>query len=156
MAKAICDAEVNEPYLAYLVELNNRVDFAANFHKLGQRSPVALAEVEPVLQRLQLKAIDKIREFLLHQIHALRKPRTNLQMIQHNILAKFKYMNLFLQTHAWPVFEEVQNMYVETLAKIYAAYFKAYLNGLTPLESTPATKYDLLGIEPERQKSWLD
>ena len=97
-------------------------------------------------------------------------------MIQHNVLSKYKYMNLFLQAHAWPVYEEVQTLYVDTLSKIYGAYFKAYLAGLAKLESPgesppppflsmrdfffppalAATKYDLLGIEPEKQKSWLD
>lgn len=65
-------------------------------------------------------------------------------------------MNVFLQAHSWPVFEEVQALYVETLSKIYSNYFNAYLTGLAKLESTPASVYDLLGVEPEKQRSWFD
>ena len=156
MARDICEAQVNEAYLEYLTELNKRMDFTSSMQKGGKTPPLAVAEVTPVLQKLEIKAVERVREFLLQRIHALRKPRTNLQMIQHNVLSKFKYMNMFLQSHSWPVFEEVQALYVETLSKIYGNYFKAYLGGLAQLESTPATKYDLLGVEPEKQKSWLD
>jgi len=156
MAKEICEAQVNEAYLEYLVELNKRIEFTSAMNKGGKTPPLAISEVTPILQKLEAKAIEKVRGFLLQRIHALAKPRTNLQMIQHNVLSKFKYMNMFLQSHSWPVFEEVQALYVDTLSKIYSNYFKAYVGGLQGLETTPASKYDLLGIEPERQRSWLD
>ncbi len=156
MAREICEAEVGEAYLEYLVELDKRTQFVAAQSKGGRTPPLAVTEVAPVLQRLQSRAVGKVREYLLQRIHALKKPRTNLQMIQHNVLSKLKYMNVFLQSHAPAVFEEVQALYVEVLSKLYAAFFKAYLTGLTKLESVTATRYDLLGIEPEKQKSWTD
>ncbi len=123
MAKEICEAQVGEAYLEYLVELNRRSDFVASMTKKGA-APLAVTEVAPVLLKLEHKAVAKIREFLLQRIHSLKKPRTNLQMIQHNILSKFKYMNVFLQAHAPAVFEEVQNQYVEVLSKVYGSFFK--------------------------------
>ena len=81
---------MNEAYLEYLVELNKRTEFVASQSKGGKKPPVAIAEVAPVLQRLEQRAVAKVREFLLLRIHGLKKPRTNLQMIQHNVLSKFK------------------------------------------------------------------
>jgi hypothetical protein len=125
MAKEICEAEVGEAYLEYLVELNRRSDFVQSMTKKGS-APLAVSEVAPVLLKLEHKAVSKIREFLLQRIHGLKKPRTNLQMIQHNVLSKFKYMNVFLQAHAPAVFEEVQMQYVDVLSKVYGSFFKVF------------------------------
>ncbi len=65
-------------------------------------------------------------------------------------------MNVFLQAHAPPVFEEVQVVYVDVLSKLYIAFFRAYVTGLAKLEVPVASRHDLLGIEPEKQKSWTD
>lgn len=179
MARNICEAEVNESYLEYLDVLNRRTEFTQALRKgeIGKGVvPISVNEVEPQVLKLKQKAISRVREFLLQRIHALKKPRTNLQMIQHNVLSKFKYMNVFLQAHAPQVYDEVQALYVDTLSKLYNSHFKAYISGkkekeggkgvvvvahcsfkgLTRLENVVATKYDLLGTEPEKLKSWTD
>lgn len=117
--------------------------------------PSVLQEVEPILAKLKSKAVAKSREFLLQRIHLLKKPRTNLQVLQHNSLSKFTYLNRFLQSHAAPVFEEVQALYVDTLSRVYSSYFKSYLAALLKLESPVGSKYDVLGTEPEKLKVCL-
>lgn len=103
--------------------------------------PLAVHEIEPQLQKLKKKAVSRVREFLLQKIHSLKKPRTNLQVrkknghkqnylfifvvlflffqvIQHNVLSRFKYMNVFLQAHEPPIYDEIQVFYVDTMSKV--------------------------------------
>lgn len=173
MAKQIFTAEVNETYLEYLAELNRKMDFVKAARSAAV-VPLAVQEVEPMLNKLRVKAVAKVREYLLQRIHSLKKPRTNLQMLQHNSLSKFRLLNRFLQSHAPAVFEEVQALYIETLSKLYGSYFQvcgffvdvsflcapllmcrrrqAYMTALLKLESQTATKYDLLATEPDKLK----
>ncbi len=123
MAKQIFTAEVNETYLEYLAELNRKMDFVKAARSAAV-VPLAVQEVEPMLNKLRVKAVAKVREYLLQRIHSLKKPRTNLQMLQHNSLSKFRLLNRFLQSHAPAVFEEVQALYIETLSKLYGSYFQ--------------------------------
>ena len=41
------------------------------------------------------------------------------QILQQNVLLKFKYCVKFLQQHSQEVFPEVRQAYVETLSRIY-------------------------------------
>lgn len=43
-------------------------------------SAVALQDVESELERLRIKAVQKVREFLLQRFYGLRKPKTNIQV----------------------------------------------------------------------------
>ena len=89
----------------------------------------------------------QVREFLLQRFCGLRKPKTNIQVrllhrqhrrrvrataadgaacrhtrsqiLQQNVLLKFKYFVKFLQQHCPEVFPEVRQAYVETLSRIY-------------------------------------
>lgn len=47
-------------------------------------------------------------------------------------------------------------IYIKKKKNILRLFLKAYLAGLARLELPVGTKFDLLGIEPERQKSWTD
>ena len=75
--------------------------------------------MEPELERLRVKAAAKVREFLLQRFYGLRKPKTNIQILQQNVLLKFKYFVKFLQQHGQEVFPEVRTAYVEMLSRIY-------------------------------------
>ena len=45
-----------------------------------------------MVEKLKLKAIAKIREFLLEKINQFKKPMTNYQVPQ-NTMVKFKYVS---------------------------------------------------------------
>ncbi|XP_014118298.1 PREDICTED: vacuolar protein sorting-associated protein 52 homolog, partial [Pseudopodoces humilis] len=53
------------------------------------RDTLACADVQHVLDRLRIKAVTKIREFVLQKIYSFRKPMTNYQIPQNSLL-KYK------------------------------------------------------------------
>merc|ERR1719174_709254 len=67
---AICDAEVNESYLGHVLELNKKCVFAKSEFASQTKSA---EDVAPELEKLRIKAISKIRDFLLTRIAALKK-----------------------------------------------------------------------------------
>ena len=59
---------------------------------------MACNDVQEVLEKLRLKAVSKIREFILVKIYACRKPSSNYEVAQ-NTLLKYRYFFEFLLGH---------------------------------------------------------
>ena len=51
-------------------------------------------DVIPELERLRVKAVTRVRAFLLEKIADLRKPRTNVQMVQEHVLLRHKFVRV--------------------------------------------------------------
>ncbi|KAL6056094.1 Vacuolar sorting protein VPS52/suppressor of actin Sac2, variant 2 [Balamuthia mandrillaris] len=162
LIKNICTADVNEDYLAYLVQLNDKIDFVENgvlgkegtTTKLEVKDAVACEEMRPHLRKLRNKAVAKTREFLLQKIYALRKPKTNVQIMQTALL-KHKYLNRFLGTHAPDTASEVRQNYSDTMSRIYSAHFRTYSSSLSKIVYDIAGKNDLIGVPESAKKSGL-
>ncbi|KAK1338545.1 hypothetical protein QTO34_001662 [Cnephaeus nilssonii] len=84
LVTAILEAPVTEPrFLEQLQELDAK---AAAVREQEARGTAACADVRGVLDRLRVKAVTKIREFILQKIYSFRKPMTNYQIPQTALL----------------------------------------------------------------------
>jgi len=146
----ICDAEVNDSYLEFLLALNKKID-SVQSENVKETKPAS--DIEPQIEKLRLKAVAKVREFLLQRIHNLKRPKTNIQIIQQNVLLKFKYFNQFLAEHGTEAHAEVRETYVDILSKIYYQYFKGYITSLAKLQYDVATKSDLIGVDEKEVRT---
>jgi len=144
LISAICESDVNEAYLDYVVELNKKVTFAKD-EKTAMTS--ACADMAPELDKLRTKSVQKIRDFLVQRVASLRKRMTNIQILQQSVLLKYKGLFHFLTEHAPEVAAEIRDMYTTTMSAIYLKHVKGYLSELMRLRIDPATKSDLLGTE---------
>lgn len=70
----------------------------------------------------------------LCRIYQLRKTKTNIQILQQNVLLKQKYMVTFLRQHGPEVFHEMRTAYVETLSRVLSSHFRSYLAALERLQ----------------------
>ncbi|EKX52826.1 vacuolar protein sorting 52B [Guillardia theta CCMP2712] len=122
-----CWFQVCDAYMEYLLMLRKKVSFV-NSEKAKEVG--CNAYVKPVLEMLRLKAVEKIRSFLLHKIYALGKPKTNFQILQQNVLMKFKYLIQFLHDHDQEIYHEVLEEYINTMGQIYLQHFKAHTRHL--------------------------
>ncbi|KFM74812.1 Vacuolar protein sorting-associated protein 52-like protein, partial [Stegodyphus mimosarum] len=104
-------------------------------------------DVKDVLEKLKIKAISKIREYLLQKIYSFRKPMTNYQVPQ-NALLKYKFYYQFLMTHERDIARDVREEYLDTMSKILFSYFKMYTSRLMKLQfEEVADRDDLMGVE---------
>eukprot|EP00611_Tribonema_gayanum_P019451 TRINITY_DN336_c0_g1_i1.p1 TRINITY_DN336_c0_g1~~TRINITY_DN336_c0_g1_i1.p1 ORF type:complete len:749 (+),score=271.71 TRINITY_DN336_c0_g1_i1:64-2247(+) len=155
LASAICGDEVNERYLDRLVELNSKLRYVLQTGPVGDGSSLDVApadtmtarEVRPHLEKLRAKACARARDYLLSRISELRKPKTNVQIIQKTALLKYKYLVQFLSENAPETAEEVRNVYIESMGRTIYNLFRAYQAQLAKLELEIATKTDLIAVE---------
>lgn len=80
-------------------------------------------DMKDILNKLKIKAMSKIRIYLLEQIYKFRKPMTNYQVPQ-NVMLKNKFFFEFILCNERQVGQEICNEYVDTMSKIYYSYFK--------------------------------
>lgn len=91
-------------------------------------------DVAPELEKLRVRAVGKARDCLMQRIYSLRKPKTNIQILQQNVLLKCKYLVTFLRLHGREVFTEVRAAYVDTLSRVLSSHFRAYLAAIDRLK----------------------
>ncbi|KAH9626897.1 hypothetical protein KSS87_002297 [Heliosperma pusillum] len=145
MIDVIVDGEVNDEYMRTLEILSKKLKFVATDSFVS--TSMALKDVQPELERLRQKALSKVFEFIVQKLYALRKPKTNIQILQQSVLLKYKYIISFVKEHGKEVYSEVRAAYIDTMNKVLSAHFRAYIQSLEKLQLDIATSSDLIGIE---------
>ncbi|XP_020286805.1 vacuolar protein sorting-associated protein 52 homolog [Pseudomyrmex gracilis] len=141
----IMDCSVTDKeFLTQLEILNHKINFVK---EQSFKETKSCLDVKDILEKLKIKAMAKIRTYLLEQIYKFRKPMTNYQVPQNNML-KYKFFFEFIMANDRAVAEEICGEYIDTMSKIYYSYFKSYSSRLMKLqfEERP-TKDDLMGVE---------
>ncbi|XP_071355610.1 vacuolar protein sorting-associated protein 52 homolog [Trachinotus anak] len=153
MISTILETPVTEQeFLEQLHELNNKINFAK---ELSFRETLACSDIQDIVDRLKLKAVSKIREFILQKIYSFRKPMTNYQIPQ-NTLLKYRFFYQFLLANERTVAKEIRDEYVDTMSKIYFSYFKSYSGRLLKVQyEEVADKDDLMGVEDTAKKGFF-
>ncbi|XP_034456481.1 vacuolar protein sorting-associated protein 52 homolog isoform X3 [Hippoglossus hippoglossus] len=153
MISTILESQVTEQeFLEQLHELNNKINFAK---ELSFRETLACSDIQDIVDRLKLKAVSKIREFILQKIYSFRKPMTNYQIPQ-NTLLKYRFFYQFLLANERTVAKEIRDEYVDTMSKIYYSYFKSYSGRLLKVQyEEVADKDDLMGVEDTAKKGFF-
>ena len=145
LVRAIAEEDVSERYLSALADLDRRL-------KSVEANPSASAsksaeDVVPELERLKATACAKSREFLMARFYSLRKPKTNVQILQQNSIMPYKYLVTFLANHAPAILTEVRACYVDTMSKVLRQAIHGYVSSLRSLQQDIASRTDLLGAE---------
>ncbi|XP_037055637.1 vacuolar protein sorting-associated protein 52 homolog isoform X2 [Peromyscus leucopus] len=153
LVTSILEAPVTEArFLEQLQELDAK---AAAVREQEARGTAACADVRGVLDRLRVKAVTKIREFILQKIYSFRKPMTNYQIPQTALL-KYRFFYQFLLGKERATAKEIRDEYVETLSKIYLSYFHSYLGRLMKVQYEEVAEKDhLMGVEDTAKKGFF-
>lgn len=138
----------SDTFAAQLRSLHGKLEFVKGDPRAGRAA--ALGDVEPELEKLRIKAVSRVRDYLMHKFSTLRKPKTNFQIIQQNVLRKHIDLIRFLQEHGGEVFGEVHASYVDTMSKVYMAHFHNYTAALMRLLKETAGPQTLLAGEEHR------
>jgi hypothetical protein len=81
----------------------------------------------------------------MDKIYALRNPKTNVQVMQQNVLLKHKYLVTFMRKNAPEVLTEVRVAYVETMSRVLRQAMAGYVASSGALRRDVAGRSDLLG-----------
>ncbi|KAK9908133.1 hypothetical protein WJX75_003087 [Coccomyxa subellipsoidea] len=133
-------------FAEHLLALHKKLEFVRG-NEMAAKS-AAMHDIAPELERLRAKAVTKSRDLLMARIYQLRKPKTNIQILQQNVLLKQKYLVTFLRQHGQEVFQEIRSAYVDTLSRVLSAHFRSYLAALERLQEDLAGAADVIGEAP--------
>lgn len=100
-----------------------------------------------------LQAVERIRDFLVAQIKALRSPHINAQIIQQQNFLKFKDLYTFLHKHHATLADEISQAYMNTMRWYYLNQFTRYERALAKLKLHILDKNDVLGQEDATRKT---
>ncbi|KAH6635466.1 Sac2 family-domain-containing protein [Chaetomium sp. MPI-SDFR-AT-0129] len=147
----ISEGHIDETWVKTLADLDKRT--SALKKPSQQTSDKALADVGPLLEKLVMKAIERIRDFLVAQIKALRSPNINAQIIQQQNFLKFKDLFSFIHRHQPVLAGEICQAYLNTMRWYYLNQFTRYQKALEKLKLHALDKNDVLGHEDTSRRT---
>lgn len=99
------------------------------------------------------QAVERIRDFLVAQIKALRSPNINAQIIQQQNFLKFKELYAFLHRHQPVLAGEICQAYLNTMRWYYLNQFSRYQKALEKLKLHIIDKNDVLGHDDTSRRA---
>lgn len=148
----------DESFVQGVQSLNEKLDALSALRGRGSTtststSTPSLNHFAPALEKLRIKAVDRSWAFLYGEFTSLKKPRTNVQLVQENILAKYAPLIEFLRKRGPEVYWEVKSMYTDTLCKILKSSVASYLESLKKVTRSPRQKFLMASKSPLTQAS---
>ena len=99
--------------------------------------------------------MERIRDYLVSQVRALRSPNINAQIIQQQRLVKYKDLYSYLSRAHSTLASEITQAYVNTMRWYYLSHFTRYHQALAKIKLYPSDRNEVLGGDPHTQKSGL-
>jgi len=161
MAANISSPSVNDAFLEAVGQLTKKLKYLQQTAppKDGSSLDIAPAytfagrSLLPELEKLKIRALTKAKDYFAAQINAIRKPKTNVQVLQQTSLVKYAPLFRFLQLEAPAIAEELRTLYIESMGRTLHNLFKAYYNQLLKLDLVMAGKADLIAVDDAAIKS---
>jgi vacuolar protein sorting-associated protein 52 len=155
LVHAICRGPVNDKFLQCVQDLNRiHVDVHDTIPRdwscgMAPSRTVAGCEMQTHVHKLRLVAVSRIRDYFLAQMAMLRRPQTNVRMIQLHGLLKYAELQDFLEEASPEIASEIYKVYIESMSKTLYALFRTYQAQLLQLDATKAgaTRQDVIAID---------
>jgi hypothetical protein len=142
--RTIADGPMDENWVRALNEIDART--AGIEAKASSSSGFkAIEDVRPLLVNLKDRAIERIRDYLVSQIRAIRSPNINVQIIQQQRLVKFKDLFSYLFKCHPKLAGEISQAYINTMRWYYTSNFTRYLQALDKVKVYPSDRNEVLG-----------
>ncbi|KAH7371387.1 Sac2 family-domain-containing protein [Pyrenochaeta sp. MPI-SDFR-AT-0127] len=152
VVRKIAEGPVDEGFVRALSEVEKRSK-TINAKAKEQPDLKAIKDVKPLLDDLTNRAIERIRDYIVAQIKAIRSPSINAQIIQQQAFLKFKDLYAFLAKHQPELAQQIGQAYVYTMRWYYLNHFTRYRTALEKIKVHTMDKYDVLGEDPSARRS---
>lgn len=138
-----CFWQVNDDYARSLEILSKKLKFVKVDPLINASK--ALKDIKEELERLRQNALSKVSAHIIEIFFAMKKPGTNIQILQQNLLQKHGYLILFLKEHGSEMFGDLCASYVDTMNKVLSTYFRVYVEALERLKLDIGASSDVSG-----------
>ncbi|KAM0874321.1 hypothetical protein ACQ4PT_037517 [Festuca glaucescens] len=144
LVNVIIDGEVNYEYIKSLNILSKKLRFAQVDPMINASK--ALKDIKQELERLRRKALSKVSNHITEIFSSMRKPGTNIQILQQNLLQNW-YLVYFLKEHGLETYNDVCAAYVDKMNKVLSADFRVYVEALEKLKLDIGVSSDVIGYD---------
>ena len=151
VVRKIAEGPVDDSFVRALAEVEKRSKII-NAKAAEQPNLKAIKDVKPLLDDLTNRAIERIRDYIVAQIKAIRSPSINAQIIQQQAFLKFKDLYAFLTNHQPDLAQQIGQAYVYTMRWYYLNHFTRYRTALEKIKVHTMDKYDVLGEDPSGRR----
>ncbi|KAL8788824.1 MAG: hypothetical protein Q9213_001495 [Squamulea squamosa] len=150
----ISEGPIDASWLKALEELAKRSELTHGAFE-GPNKSLAISDVKPLLDDLTNKAIERIRDFFVSQIKALRSPNINAQIVQQQSFVRYKEMYGFLARHHPMLGKEIGQAYINTMHWYYLSNFTRYRYALEKISLFAVDKNDAIGADQTAHRDVL-
>ena len=149
--RKITEGTVDESWARALDELEKRSKAVDAYLKEG-KDIKALQDIRPLLDDASAKAIERIRDYVVAQIKAIRSPSINAQVIQQNSFLRYKDVFAFLARREPRLADEISQAYINTMCWYYLSHFTRYKASLEKLSTHQFDQHDMIAADSNSRK----
>jgi hypothetical protein len=142
--RTIAEGPMDESWVRALNEIDART-MSIEAKASSSNGFKAIEDMRPLLIDLKNKAIERIRDYLVLQIRAMRSPNINSQIIQQQRLVRFKDLYSYLSKAHPRLAGEISQAYINTMRWYYNSNFTRYLQALEKIKLYPSDRNEVLG-----------
>ncbi|KAF2257830.1 Sac2 family protein [Lojkania enalia] len=154
VVRKIAESPVDEGFLHALADLEKRSKII-NAKVKDNPDVKALQDIKPLIDELTNRAVERIRDYIVAQIKAIRSPSINAQIIQQQAFLKYKELYAFLARHQPQLASGISQAYIYTMRWYYLNHFTRYRAALEKVKLHVLDKYDVLGEDPATKRGPL-
>ncbi|KAK9854671.1 Vps52/Sac2 [Penicillium brevicompactum] len=151
--RTIVEGPIDENWVRALNEIDTRTSNIEAKAAASNNGFKAVEDVGPLLTDVKNKAIERIRDYLVSQIRAMRSPNINSQIIQQQRLVKFKDLYSYLSKAHPKLAGEISQAYINTMRWYYTSHFTRYLQALDKVKVYPPDRNEVLGGDPSTHRT---
>ncbi|KXT08769.1 hypothetical protein AC579_4927 [Pseudocercospora musae] len=146
VVRKLTEGAIDDQWIKSLHELERRSKQIDLKIKEGKDIKAA-QDVKPFINDVSTKAVERIRDYVVAQIKALRSPSINAQIIQQNSFLKYKDVFAFLQRQQPQLGEEISQAYMNTMRWYYSHNFARYKAALEKLHIHVIDQTEVMAAE---------
>nr|OQO24929.1 hypothetical protein B0A51_10624 [Rachicladosporium sp. CCFEE 5018] len=149
--KKLVEGNVDEVWVKALEEFERRTKLIDKKLSQPDSSSAAAESLRPLIESVSDKAIERIRDYVVAQIKALRSPNINAQIIQQNSFLRYRNVFAFLATRQPQLADEISQAYVNTMRWYYTANFARYRASLDKMHVHVIDHTDTIALDPAKR-----
>lgn len=150
VVRKIAEGTVDDAWVRALDELDKKSRSIDAKAREG-RDIKAAQDVKPFIEDLSDKAVERIRDYVVAQIKALRSPSINAQIIQQNAFARYKGVFAFLAQRQPGLADDISHAYINTMRWYYVHNFTRYRSALDKLHLHVIDVSETIAADPAKR-----
>ena len=133
VVRKITEGAVDDSWIKALDELEKR-SRGIDAKLKDDKDIKAIQDIRPFIDDVSGKAVERIRDYVVYQIKALRSPSINAQIIHQSNFLRYKNVFAFLAKRNSELAEEISQAYINTMRWYYLSHFTRYKTALERLK----------------------